>query len=165
MICVGGLALICELCGAEVPRTRKVVIEGTTLAVCSGCAKFGTTASMDQEKKSSPIQSRLEVRRYRPKDVYEKDVDVLVDDYSSRIREARMAMDISQEELGKRLNEKWSVINKLETGDMRPDDKLVTKLERTLNIKLREKLKPSAVEKKTSSKTLTIGDLIREARE
>jgi putative transcription factor len=88
-----------------------------------------------------------------------------VKDFSTRIREARMGLDLSQEELGKQLNEKWSVINKLETGDMRPDDKLVAKLERALDITLREKLKPTEVEKKTTGKALTIGDLIREAEE
>lgn len=165
MICVGVLALICELCGVEVPRTRKVVIEGTPLSVCSNCSKFGTPAPAEQEKKVSPTVGRLEGRKYRPKDIYKKDVDVLVSDYPSRIREARMAMDISQEELGKRLNEKWSVINKLETGDIRPDDKLVVKLERALGIKLREKFTPEKVEKKTSGQALTIGDLLREAGE
>jgi putative transcription factor len=135
------------------------------LEVCSNCAKFGTPVTKDQERKGSPILERLERKQYRPKDIYEKDVDVLVGDFSSRIRDARMRMDLSQEDLGKRLNEKWSVINKLETGDMRPDDKLVAKLEKTLSIKLREKFTPSKVEKKTTGQALTIGDLLREAEE
>ncbi len=159
------MALICELCGVDVPRTRKVVVEGTPLNVCSNCAKFGTPAPKEEAATDSPIISRLERRRYRPRDVYEKDVDVLVSDYNVRIRRARMGMDISQEELGKRLNEKWSVINKLETGDIRPDDKLVRKLERTLGIKLREKFTPEKVEKRTTGHALTIGDIIREAKE
>lgn len=159
------MALICELCGTDVPRTRKVVIEGTPLDVCSNCAKFGVPAQKDREEKTSPVVSRLERRKYRPRDVYEKDVDVLVNDYPSRIREAREGLGFSQEDLGKRLNEKWSVINKLETGDMRPDDKLVAKLEKALGIKLREKFTPEKVEKRTSGKALTIGDLIREAKE
>jgi putative transcription factor len=135
------------------------------LEVCSNCARFGTPVTKDQERKGSPILERLERKQYRPKDIYEKDVDVLVGDFSSRIRDARMRMDLSQEDLGKRLNEKWSVINKLETGDMRPDDKLVAKLEKTLSIKLREKFTPSKVEKKTTGQALTIGDLLREAEE
>lgn len=159
--------MLCELCGVEVPRTRKVIVEGTALNVCSSCSKFGTAPQKSEDRKVSPMVSRLEMskRRFRPKDVYEKDVDVLVSDYGSRIREARMKMGFSQEELGKKLNEKWSVINKLETGDMRPDDKLVTKLERALGIKLMEKLTPAKVEKKESRGALTIGDLLREGKE
>jgi putative transcription factor len=156
---------MCELCGAEFPRTRKVFIEGTPLNVCSNCAKFGTPVTKEQETKESPIIERLQRKQYRPRDIYERDVDVLVGDYYSRIREARMKLDISQEELGKRLNEKWSIINKLETGDIRPDDKLVVKLEKTLGIKLREKFTQSKVEKKTTGQALTIGDLIREVEE
>lgn len=155
--------MLCELCGVEVPKTRKVIVEGTTLSVCSSCAKFGTSAPKSESEKVSPIVSRLESRkRYTPRDVYRNDVDVLVSDFPSRIRKARTKMGLSQEELGKKLNEKWSVINKLETGDMRPDDKLVSKLEKTLGIKLREKFTPAKVEKKESGQALTIGDLIRE---
>lgn len=157
--------MICELCGIDVPRTKKVVVEGSTLNVCSNCAKFGTPAHQGKAETDSPIISRLERKKYRPRDVYEKDVDVLVNDYNVRIRRARMKMDISQEDLGKRLNEKWSVINKLETGDIRPDDKLVKKLERALGIKLREKFTPEKMEKRTTGHALTIGDLIREAKE
>ena len=159
------LALICELCGTEFPKTRGVIIEGTPLNVCSNCAKFGTPVTKEQARKESPVLERLERKRYRPRDIYEREVDILVRDFSTRIREARMRMDISQEEFGKQLNEKWSVINRLETGDLRPDDKLVAKLERALSITLREKLKPTEVEKKTTGKSLTIGDLIREAKE
>lgn len=157
--------MICELCGTEFPKTRRVIIEGTPLNVCSNCAKFGTPVTKEQARKESPVLERLERKRYRPPDIYEREVDILVRDFSTRIREARMRMDISQEEFGKQLNEKWSVINKLETGDLRPDDKLVAKLERALGITLREKLKPTEVEKKTAGKALTIGDLIREAKE
>lgn len=157
--------MLCELCGVEVPKTRKVIVEGTTLSVCSGCARFGTTVRADRSKVISPLARRLESRkRFTLKDVYEKDVDILVSDYSSRIREARTRMGLSQKELGKKLNEKWSVINKLETGDMRPDDKLVTKLERTLGIRLREKFTPIKVDRKETKRVFTIGDLIREEK-
>ncbi|MFQ5884925.1 MAG: multiprotein bridging factor aMBF1 [Thermoplasmata archaeon] len=159
--------MLCELCGGEVPRTRRVIVEGTALDVCSKCSKFGVAPQKSEDRKAPPIASRLERsrRRFRPRDVYEKDVDVLVSDYSSRIRDARTKMGLSQEEFGKKLNEKWSVINKLETGELRPDDKLVAKLEKTLGIKLREKFTPQKVEKKESRQALTIGDLIREEKE
>ncbi|UCD93108.1 MAG: hypothetical protein JSV43_04180 [Methanobacteriota archaeon] len=71
MCCVGGLVLICELCGADVPRTRRVIVEGTPLNVCTSCSKFGVTPQKGEEQKVSPIVSRLERsrRRFRPRDV------------------------------------------------------------------------------------------------
>ncbi len=159
------MALICEMCGVDVPKTRRVLIEGTPLNVCNNCARFGSAIPKEEEARSAPVAVGIRRKSYRPRDVYEKDIDILVTDYPTRIREAREGMGISQEDLGRQLNEKLSVINKLETGDMRPDDKLVAKLERSLGIKLREKLTASKVEKTTTGQALTIGDLIREAKE
>lgn len=109
------------------------------------------------------MTERLEARERRMK---EKDVftqipkEELVSDFSQRIRKAREARTWTQEELGKKLNEKKSVITHLETGAIRPDDKLIGKLEHHLNIKLKEKAQEVAVRQKRASKPLTLGDLI-----
>ena len=33
--------MICEMCGKEVPMTKTVIIEGSRMDVCPGCARFG----------------------------------------------------------------------------------------------------------------------------
>ncbi len=91
----------------------------------------------------------------------------VVEGYHVRIRQAREKLGLSHEELGKKINEKESVLRKLETGKMEPDDMLVIKLEHALKIKL---LSPIAQEEskkeaqKLPSPELTLGDLIQRSK-
>jgi putative transcription factor len=64
------------------------------------------------------------------------DIDELAQDYDAIIREAREQAGLSQEDLAKDLNEKASLIRKLEQGEMLPTDEMQTKLERSLDIDL-----------------------------
>jgi putative transcription factor len=52
------------------------------------------------------------------------------------IKEAREMRGMSQDELGRKINEKPSVISHLETGSMKPNDILARKLEHFLKIRL-----------------------------
>lgn len=159
--------MMCELCGKETERIRRVFIEGTELRVCPECARFGEnqTTTKAETGNRSQIAIRLErrERRMKTKDVYSKDEALeLVDDYSMRIREARVARDWKQETLAAKINEKKSVITKLESGNMKPNDALVDKLERTLGIALKEKVPILKMDTKHSaSKGMTLGDFVR----
>jgi putative transcription factor len=87
----------------------------------------------------------------------------MVEGYNLKIRQARENLGMSHEDLGKKINEKASVLRKIETGKMTPNNQLVTKLEHTLKIKL---LVPVAEEKvtqipKVQSRELTLGDLMQ----
>ena len=64
------------------------------------------------------------------------DMDELAQDYDDRIRKARENTGMSQEDLADELNEKASLIRKLERGDVLPSDEVQTKLERELDISL-----------------------------
>lgn len=134
--------------------------------VCSNCAKFGEGAPSAKKMEEHPLVARrLEIRqkRMRTRDVFEKaSAEDLVLDYPDRIRSAREKRNISQKELARSLNEKWSIINKLEAGDIRPTDSLVLKLERALNIKLREKVEKVLVEKQDHTPSMTLADLLKE---
>jgi uncharacterized protein (TIGR00270 family) len=88
--------------------------------------------------------------------------EALAADYPVRIRSARERKKLSQKELAANINEKWSIINKLETGDMRPSDALAAKLERALDISLREKLDEVHVKKKDDVQPMTLADLLGE---
>jgi putative transcription factor len=57
-------------------------------------------------------------------------------DYAKVIKAARELQGLSQEEIGRKINEKPSVIGHLETGSLKPDDALVRKLEHFLKIQL-----------------------------
>ena len=110
------------------------------------------------------IAQRLEARKRRmtPKDVYEQTGELeFAEDFPQRIRTAREARGWKQSDLGAKINEKASVIAKLESGAMTPGDGLVRKLERELGIKLKEKVQPVAVKKQTAAGGLTLGDLVK----
>jgi len=64
------------------------------------------------------------------------DMGELAQDYDELIRQAREKKGLSQAELAKELNEKASLIRKLERGDTLPSDSVQTKLERNLGIDL-----------------------------
>jgi putative transcription factor len=91
----------------------------------------------------------------------------LVEDYPVKIRQAREILGLSHDDLGKRINEKVSLLRKIETGKMTPDNRLASLLERTLKIKLvvltkEEKVPPSKMSKAAGPRHgLTMGDLIK----
>jgi putative transcription factor len=66
------------------------------------------------------------------------ELDEVAQDYDQRIRQARESEGLSQEEFAKQLNEKASLIRKLEGGDTLPSDSVQTKIERALDIDLTE---------------------------
>ncbi len=86
----------------------------------------------------------------------------LVDGYANKIRVAREKLAISHEDLGKKINEKASLLKHIETAKVAPNNQLATKLEHALKIKL---MIPIADEKvatlpKGANEGLTLGDLI-----
>ncbi|MGA8302433.1 MAG: helix-turn-helix domain-containing protein, partial [Thermoplasmata archaeon] len=77
-------------------------------------------------------------RTMQERDLYQEIGEMeLAPDWSRRIRVAREALHWTPEELGKKLNEKKSVVLKIESGGFRPPDDLVRRIERMLKIRLR----------------------------
>jgi putative transcription factor len=90
------------------------------------------------------------------------DMDEIAGDYDERIREAREAEGVSQEDLAKSLNEKVSLIRKLERGEMLPSDDVREKLERRLEISLVEGGDGGDDDwSADSSTTTTLGDVVK----
>lgn len=157
----------CELCGKEVPHLKTAIIEGAVLKVCEDCAKFGEEIDEREVRKyvkgRPAITEKLESRerRMKEKDILEEE-EVLAPDYSGRVKEGRIRLGLNKEELAKKINEKRSVIAKVESGELVPDKELTRKLEKFLNIDLMIKPEPLHVQKKTGERRgLTLGDLIR----
>jgi putative transcription factor len=141
--------MLCEMCGKDVPATSRVRVEGTVLNLCPDCEKFGTR--LDPVPTAAPSHGRAPVapgtpatrvsvpgRRMEERDLYTEIGELeLAPDWPRRIRVAREALSWTPEDLGKRLNEKKSVVLKLESGGFRPPDALVRKVERILKTRLR----------------------------
>jgi putative transcription factor len=109
----------------------------------AGGGGYGNRYTPETPTKEEVIQKRLEMRQRRKqtKDIYEQRGEKeLAIEYHKLIQRARNEHGWSQEELGQKINERKSVISKIENKSMKPDDKLVRKLEKALGIKLMEVL-------------------------
>ncbi len=125
----------CEICGREVPKERvQVRIEGTLMKTCGNCARLGERV-FSRPKTPAPVQQRHVARAPSPR--ASKVLDV-VDDYARIVRQNREKLGLTQEQLGGKINEKGSVISRIESGHMEPDLKMAKKLERFLSVKLLE---------------------------
>ncbi len=92
----------------------------------------------------------------------------LVQDYGLRIKRAREERELTPEDLGRKINEKASVLKKLENQKMKPADNLARKLERALRIQLLApatiaKVSPKEVSGRAMPKPVTLGDLVKNA--
>lgn len=72
----------------------------------------------------------------RPNKITFDDSIILVNNYSELLRESRMTRGLSHEQLGLLLKERASLIRKIESGSLKPDEVLTKKLERFFRIKL-----------------------------
>ena len=159
--------MICEMCGKNVTFLKKVTIEGVMLDVCSECAKFGIESKKETPKEQGPrpiIAQRLEFRekRARPRDVLERmEKEDIVEDYAQRIRIAREKLGLSQKELAMKINERVTILSKIESAQMRPDEKIIAKLQKELGIVLKEKIPEVVAAKESARASLTLADLIK----
>lgn len=153
----------CEICGKNT-STRRVVIDGVEMSVCASCSKFGKDSAPGQIAGAS-ARARIQqimAKPTRSQDIYSRITDELVSDYGQRIREARIAKRMEIKDVGKAINEKHTVLLKVEEGSMRPSDELVKKLEKLLEIKLKTTETPIAPQRTFSaSGGMTLGDFIK----
>jgi putative transcription factor len=163
--------LRCEVCGRRINgKTFNVIIEGAKLAVCSECSKLGKVYYEEPKQKvAGPRRGAapkpLMIQTKKPQAPKVDTTLELVENFQVNIRQAREKLGLSHEELGKRINEKVSLLRKIETGKMTPDNRLATMLEHALKIKLivpaKEEKVPQARLTKTAGRDLTLGDLIQ----
>jgi putative transcription factor len=168
------------MCGAEEASLTTTKVEGAELELCSSCTDFGTevrdestssgggkystsssTGKSSSSSGSSSGSSGSSGSSTRPRDMFD-DMDEIATDYDERIREARESRGLSQEELADQLNEKASLIRKLERGDTLPTDDVQRKLERALDISLVEGQSSDDADWETDDAgTMTLGDVVK----
>ena len=164
----------CEVCGRKIfGKPFRVVIEGAKLTVCTGCSKHGKIV-WEEEPKPKPVMQKprvplrsLQIQTKKLAETPTATTMELVENFHVKIRQAREKLGFSHEDLGKRLNEKVSLLRKIETGKMTPNNSLAMRLEHALKIKLivpasDEKIKiPPAKMVKAVKGEVTLGDLIQ----
>ena len=134
----------CEICGKPVPENNPIraKIEGSVMVVCKECSKLGKIQKAPPKPKYVKQGNKKRQNNTRNKNYSRNDepTEEIIEDFELKIRQARESKNWSREDLGKKINERVSVITRIETGKMTPDIKLTKKLEKTLNIKLLEKV-------------------------
>ena len=162
--------MLCELCGKEAGAARPVFIEGTKLRVCQNCMKFGEEYRVQGGRSDTPapsaavIEERLQKRekRMQTRDVYAGTQSVeLVEDYGKVIKNARAAKGMDLEQFAASISEKKGTIAKIEANDLVPDDKLMKKIEKALNIRLTETVISAAVTGRSSGAAMTLENFIK----
>ncbi|MFQ5762702.1 MAG: multiprotein bridging factor aMBF1 [Candidatus Bathyarchaeia archaeon] len=158
----------CEVCGKFVQgEPVRATIERANLLVCRECANLASSTWQKPAKDRKPATApkvHASLASVRPHSVRrELDEEILVENYGVRIKNAREANKWTQEDLARRINEKASIIGKIETQKMMPDMAVVRKLEHIFNISLLVKAsetapRPSAAE--TKSAALTLADIV-----
>jgi putative transcription factor len=175
------------MCGAETSSPRTIKVEGAELEVCESCVDFGTEV---QTQESSTTSTKYSTgsggassssggsssssggstsssssgggggRRHDPFDEMEE----LAQDYDERIRRAREDKGLAQADLANELNEKASLIRKLERGETLPSDEIQRKLERFLDVSLSAEAsgdEESEWESDSATEGTTLGDVVK----
>jgi len=165
----------CEMCGADTGSPKTIKVEGAELDVCDNCSDFGTevktqdtsssstkySTSSSSGSSSSSSSTSSSSSQSRRSDMFD-DMDEIAQDYDDRIRSARENTEMSQEDLANELNEKASLIRKLEHGDTLPSDGIKRKLEHALDIDLTAGGATGDTEWESDSATggYTLGDMV-----
>lgn len=154
----------CEVCGQEIrgqPFYR--IIEGGRMTVCGQCSKFGSGDWDPRQVNVSQNQRRPAQPRRLRNDLEAAEELELIDNYGELIRKSRQKKKLSVEDFAKKINEKESVVKKMEKEEMNPPAKLIKKIENTLNIMILERGEaPSRVQISTKATTgRTLGDIMK----
>jgi len=144
-------AVYCEICGSEIRDDVYFIrVDASELKVCKYCARHGTLVRRvrvervleeGRKLKSASVASAVSsaVVRRRPR-IYEEMERVLEEeaeipeDFGRLVKSARERLGWKQAELARRINEKQSVIRKIETGEIIPTRELLEKLKHALNL-------------------------------
>ncbi len=156
---MGVIKINCDICGKKV-QLFKTDIESTIMNVCQDCSKFGKVISViKQETKEAKKEIKKQTEEQKPE---EELVLAIVPSYGEIIKKKREELGIKQEDFAKKINEKVSLLHKIETSQFEPSISLARKIEKFLHVKIVEieEAKPGS-STASKSESFTIGDFIK----
>ena len=121
--------MLCEMCGAESASLEPRKVSGSVLRVCTSCAGMGKQTSYRESVGhrafvAQTLEKREQKTRY--KDI-SSDEKVLVSNYGDVVRKARERKGLDHRSLAMKISEKKSIITSVESGNMKPNEKLIKK--------------------------------------
>ncbi len=161
----------CEICGRECNSTREITLEGANLHACSRCAEFGEPVHRKKTgyKSASPPRSRpvsvprpSSSPRHIPRRPRPQTRELIpVENFTKLIRNAREDRGLAQKDVARQLQERTSVIAKLESGKMAPTISLARKFERLFKLTLLEEAESVDLSPVPSQSGATLGDVVQ----
>ncbi len=139
----------CPICEGKIwGKGQRIILEGARITVCQNCGQLGT--KITEKHKFTGISSKPSYSRGHSKNSITSqkkpafkansiDDMELVSDYAKRLRSVRMAKKLNQDQFAQKLNEKPSLIRRIEAGKVKPTIKLAKKIESVYNIRLLQK--------------------------
>lgn len=141
----------CDLCGKE-EELFVARIEGSVVNACRNCGRFGNII-----RKAEEFKFEIKSRRYI------EDDEIIVENYDEIIRKEREKNGLKQDEFALKLNERESVIRKIENKQMMPSLGLARKIEKFFGVKLVENTSDTQIKLKHSEmRGFTLGDAIKQ---
>ena len=146
----------CEMCGSE-GKLFKTLIESSELNVCKECSKYGKVISEIKTETKKKQRKEYRVTTFPDKEL----IQIIVPNYAEKIKKRREELGLKQEEFAKKINEKESLIHKIETSQFEPNIMLARKIEKFLKINLVERYEEEHKKtEKSKTETFTIGDFL-----
>jgi len=157
-------------------KPLKVAIEGARVIACPDCANLGEPIAEVETRpraKRPPMGPVKYVIGQRPTVarpgatraiVGDAMSTEIVEDYPIVVRRARERIGLAQEDLAKKMNEKVTVIQRVEGGRMVPDLRLARTLEHYLKIRLLTPVDSSpaiATQGAKPATSVTLGDIVQ----
>jgi TIGR00270 family protein len=161
----------CEICGKKTKfPTTAVKVEGAEFKACAECTKLGTVIEKRPPPQTgkaygTPAPIKYGTPAYggapkaKPKNYFAGLENEIVEDYDAVIKKGREAKGLSQEDLALKIKEKATLIKKIERKEIHPEESVIQKLEKELNIKLTESFDSSETFKSKGSAETTLGDI------
>ncbi len=179
----------CEICGNDLRgRGIRVIVEGAKLTVCRDCAELGERVREEPRGRvtiknapgpqgkvkttapTRPLPPPRQVPIRKVKREPSEESQEIVENYAEVVKKARGAMTV--EEFAASLNEKATVIQKVETGKLKLTIKLAKRIEKVYRVKLVSQ-RDAAEDmedviwkpEKKGEYSPTLGDFIKEKKE
>jgi putative transcription factor len=128
----------CELCGNSTSSVFVVDVEGVELRVCPKCAKGKRVVYKEEPKRTITKRAiAAKPRKARPEEAE------IVENYGAVVRNARESMQLPIKVLAEMINEKKTLLLRVEQQKTKPSIQLTKKLEKALNIRLEQPLEDS----------------------
>jgi putative transcription factor len=133
----------CPICGSIIwGKGQRVLLEGAKITVCHNCAQHGVKIrkpqSNSQVRKHTPYQRKKPQKQQMLKRDFTSNLE-LISDFASKIKNKRNSLGLNQDQFAQKLNEKPSLLRRIESGKVEPTIKLAKKIEEVYSLKLLKK--------------------------